>query len=65
MKQIEIGEWLYHGNFIQLSIHPLLYGKYEIFKNNKEQTHIDRCCTLKEAKEICRKNKSKDNYLKF
>jgi hypothetical protein len=49
-KQIEVAEWLYKGCFIQESVHPKLVGKYEVFKNNEEQTHVGRCYTFTEAK---------------
>ena len=58
-------EWLYFGCFIQKSQHPELYGNYEVFKNNEEQTHVDRCKTFKEAKALCIKNKCDDHYLTF
>lgn len=51
--QVELGEWLYKGCFIQESIHPQLFGKYEVFKNDDMQTHIGRCRTFTEAKKIC------------
>jgi len=54
--QIESGEWLYKGCFIQESVHPRLVGKYEVFKNNKSQSHIGRCYTFTEAKKLCREN---------
>jgi hypothetical protein len=65
MQQIDPQEWIYKGCFIQLFIHPQLYGKYTVFKNNKEQTHIGRYSTKKEAKNACVQNECKDNYLKF
>ena len=63
--QIEVGEWLYKGCFIQLAPHPKLIGKYEVFKNDKEQTYIYRSHTFEEAKSLCRKNECFDNYIKF
>lgn len=63
--QIEVGEWLYKGCFIQLSEHPNLVGKYEVFKNNKCQTHVGRCFTIKEAKKMCESNECTDNFLSF
>jgi len=64
-KQIDADEWLYKGCFIQKSIHPVLFGKYSIFKNNEHQTHIDRARTFKEAKKLCEQNECFDNYLTF
>lgn len=65
MKQIDSEEWLYKGCFIQKSEHPQLKGKYEVFKNDEMQTHIDRCHTFAEAKKLCEENECFDNYLKF
>ena len=65
IKKIEVGEWLYNGCFIQRSEHPQLSGKYEVFKNDKNQTHIGRCDTLIQAKKLCNENKSTDNFLSF
>lgn len=64
-KQVEVGEWLYMGCFIQKSTHPELIGKYEVFKNNKDQDHVGRCYTFKEAKKLCVENKCSDNYIQF
>jgi len=64
-KQIEVGEWLYKGCFIQESEHPQLVGKYEVFKNNKNQDHVDRCYTFTEAKKLCVENECFDNVLEF
>jgi hypothetical protein len=61
----DLGEWLYKGCFIQESTHPQLVGKYEVFKNNETQDHIDRCITFAEAKKLCEQNECFDNYLKF
>ena len=61
-KQIEVDEWIYKGCFIQKSEHPQLKGKYEVFKNNEEQTHIDRCHTFVEAKKLCEENERHDNF---
>jgi hypothetical protein len=63
--QIEVGEWLYKGCFIQENTHPKLVGKYQIFKNNKEQTDIGRSHTFTEAKKMCEENTCSDNYLTF
>lgn len=63
--QLELGEWLYKGCFIQESVHPKLIGKYEVFMNNKDQGHVDRCYTFTEAKRICRENECHDNYQIF
>lgn len=65
LKQIEEGEWLYNGCFIQKSSHPKLIGNYEVFKNNENQDHIGRCYTFREALTLCRENKCSDNYLNF
>ena len=65
MKQIDFEEWLHHGCFIQKSEHPKLYGKYEVFKNDKNQTHIGRYKTKKDAIEAARKNKCVENYHQF
>ena len=64
-KQIEVNEWLYNGCFIQKSEHPQLKGKYEVFKNDELQSHIDRCYTFKQAKILCEQNKCIDNHHKF
>lgn len=63
-EQIEVDEWIYKGCFIQMSEHPQLKGKYEVFKNNKEHSHIDRCYTFTEAKKICELNECNDNSQK-
>jgi len=39
-RQIECGEWLYKGCFIQEFDHPQLVGKYEVFKNDEPQSHV-------------------------
>lgn len=66
LVKIDLDEWLFKGCFIQKSIHhPQLIGNYEIFKNNKEQTHIGRTYTFLEAKKLCAENECFDNYLKF
>lgn len=64
-KQIEVGEWLYKGCFIQESSHPQLIGKYEVFKNNENQDHVGRCYTFAEAKRLCKENECTENYLKY
>lgn len=64
-KQIDSEEWLFKGCFIQKSTHPKLVGKYEVFKNNEEQTHVGRCYTFTEAKKLCIENECSDNFLKF
>jgi hypothetical protein len=64
-KQIEVGEWLYKGCFIQESTHPQLIGKYEVFKNDKPQSHVGRCYTFTEAKRLCVENECTENALSF
>lgn len=64
-RQIEVGEWLYKGCFIQESIHPKLIGKYEVFKNDEPQTHVGRCYTFNEAKKLCEENECFENVLSF
>ena len=64
-RQIEVGEWLYKGCFIQESIHPKLIGKYEVFKNDESQTHVGRCYTFTEAKKLCEENECFENVLSF
>jgi hypothetical protein len=64
-RQIEVGEWLYKGCFIQEFKHPKLLGKYSVIKNNKEQDHVGRASTMKEAKRMCRDNECHDNYMDF
>lgn len=64
-RQIEADEWLYKGCFIQGSEHPKLIGKFEVFKNDKLQTHVGRCFTFAEAKKLCEKNKCTENVLEF
>ena len=55
--QIEVEEWHYFGCFIQKNEHILLYGKYEVFKDDKGQTHVGRYATFAEAKKAARENK--------
>ena len=64
-KQIDVGEWLYKGCFIQEFIHPKLVGKYEVFKNDFIQTHVGRYYTFAEAKKSCEKNECFENRLSF
>lgn len=63
-KQIGLDEWIYKGCFIQESTHPHI-GRYEVFKNDKPQTHIGRCYTFTEAKKLCEKNECFENVLSF
>jgi hypothetical protein len=63
--QVELGEWLYMGCFIQESKHPRLVGNYEVFKNDAYETHIGRCYTFREAKKLCEENPCSSNYVKF
>ena len=62
-RQIDADEWLYKGCFIQRSEHPQLVGKYEVFKNDVPQTHVDRCFTFVEAKRLCVENECFENVL--
>lgn len=64
-KQITDGEWIYKGCFIQESEHPQLIGKYEVFKNDKHQSHVGRCYTFAEAKRLCKENECFENELEF
>jgi hypothetical protein len=63
IKKIEDCEWLYKGCFIQESRHPKLVGKYEIFKNDTQQTHVGRCYTFTEAKRLCIENECTENII--
>jgi hypothetical protein len=63
--QIDSDEWLFKGCFIQRSKHPQLIGNYEVFKNDKGQTHVDRCYTFTEAKKLCIENECTENTLQF
>jgi len=63
--QVEVGEWLYKGCFVQEFKHPKLIGKYTVFKNNQAQNHVDRCNTFQEAKKLCEQNECFSNYLTF
>lgn len=63
--QIDADEWLHKGCFIQKSEHPQLKGKYEVFKNDELQTHVDRCYTFAEAKKLCMENECFENRLSF
>lgn len=65
MKKIDTDEWIYKGCFIQLFKHPCLFGKYSVFKNNKNQTNIGRFENIKNAKKACIENECKKNYLKI
>ncbi len=53
---IEVDEWYYYGCFIQRSEGPALFGRYEVWKDDESETHIDRFHTLKEAKAACREH---------
>lgn len=64
-KQIDSSEWLYKGCFIQQSKHPMLFGNYEVFKNDTQQTHVDRCHTFTEAMALCVENECNEHVLKF
>jgi hypothetical protein len=63
--QIDSEEWLYKGCFIQESEHPQLFGKYEVFKNDKEQTHVGRTKTFSEAKKLCEENECFEHFQIF
>lgn len=57
-EQVEIGEWKYLGCVIQKNSHPKLYGNYEVFVDDENETHLDRTYTFTEAKTVCKeKNK--------
>ena len=64
-KKIDSDVWIYKGCFIQKVAHPVLFGKYFVFKNDKQQTHIDKTKTFVEAKKLCEQNECHANYLKF
>lgn len=64
-RQIEVGEWIYKGCFIQEQQHPMLAGKYAVFKNDLLQVHIGRAYTFTEAKALCEANECFDNCLTF
>jgi hypothetical protein len=64
-RQIEVGDWLYKGCFIQEQQHPMLAGKYAIFKNDVLQVHVGRAYTFTEAKALCEANECFENYLSF
>jgi len=61
--QLEVGEWWYYGCFIQEFIHPSLFGRYEVFKDDENCTHVTRCITKTEAKNAAKQNKV-ENYSK-
>lgn len=63
--QLEDGEWLYGGCFIQKNDHPSLIYKYVVFKNNEEQTHIGGAFSKKEAMKLCEDNPCFENHLDF
>ena len=65
IQQIDPEEWIYKGCFISKQPHPLLYGKYVVFKNDKDQTHVGRTQTYAEAKRLAAQNECKKNHLKF
>ena len=64
-RQIACGEWLYKGCFIQESEHSKLIGKYEVFKNDKPQSHVGRSYTFGGAKRLCIENECFENTLNF
>lgn len=55
--QIDPDEWHCNGCFIQKSDHPCLFGRYEVFKDDKYQTHIGRYNTFREAKRAAKENR--------
>jgi hypothetical protein len=63
--KINSGEWLFKGCFIQEFKHPKLSGRFEVFKNDKQQTHISVCNNFEQAKKLCIENECFDNYLNF
>lgn len=63
--QIEDGEWLCSGNFIQKQDHPKLEGKYVVFSNNEEQTHIAVAYSFSQAVSFARLHPCNENYQQF
>ena len=64
-RQIDVDEWIYKGCFLQKSEHPQLIGKYEVFKNDRQQSHVGRCHTFTEAKKLCVENECTENAMPF
>lgn len=62
--QIENGEWIYFGCFIQKQNHPNLLPFF-VFKNNENQDNVGCCYTFTEAKKLCKQNEVKNQYLNF
>lgn len=58
MKKIIDGEYHYKDCVITEQTHPLLSGKYLIFRNNYDEDFVGRSYNLIEAKELI------DNILK-
>lgn len=54
--QIECGEWYFHGCYIQEGTHPMLFGKFEVFKDDEKQTHVGRYMKFSEAKKAAIEN---------
>ena len=64
-RQLEAGEWIYKGCFIQDQQHPMLVGRYTVFKNDYLQVYVGRAYTFTEAKKLCEANECFDNCLIF
>ena len=52
LTQIETGEWLYKGCFIQKQNHPSLMP-YHVFQDTETQQTVGTCYTFTEAKKLC------------
>jgi hypothetical protein len=61
--QVDPEEWVYKGCFVQKQEHPKLTGRYEVFKNDEQQTHVGRCYTFAEAKKLCEENECFENTI--
>lgn len=55
--QIEAGEWYYMGCYIQESVHPKLFGKFEVFKDDEKQSHVGRYMKFSEAEKAAIENR--------
>lgn len=61
--QIEGDEWYFKGCFIQKNSHPNLFGKYEVFADDEQQTHIGRFTSFANAKKACKANEVKNPFI--